>query len=1854
MRKLEGWYTVAGLKIQRIFTKEGTSPYEMFEYDTRDSIIKNPDGRIIFEIKDVEVPKQWSQLATDILAQKYIRKAGVPQRDANGFVKKDKEGQPILGSETSIKQVVHRLAGCWRHWGEHHGYFASEQDAQVFYDEIAYMLLNQSVAPNSPQWFNTGLSWAYDIKGNAQGHFYVDHESGEVKQSVDAYTRPQPHACAEYHTQVYTAEGIKYIGEIVDENMVGLPVFDGEKYVKILATKDNGIKENYRIQFKNGNYIDLTEDHLVLSSKTRRKEGGKYDWNEVKKLRVGDRMQQPLLLEVSEKNVFTEDLAKARLAGWITGDGSVGIYQKVMRLEIITVNNEEHDAVLADIKEVFGENVSYWVTDFVTESDELSGKRIHLSGKKIHEFVKEYELHKRSNTVNVSKRILSSSAQERREYLKALFQADGCVRIRVDEKRNAGDICLSTISEELSFGVLQLLNSLGIYSRIALCKDSREDRKTQQQVIISYGSAREQFYEQVGFLDSNKNGKLKLLNKLVTKSKTLPLIREEQITSISSIGSRHVYDIETESHKFLGNGMVVHNCFIQSVRDDLVNPGGIFDLAVREARIFKYGSGTGSNFSNLRGKGEPLSGGGTSSGLMSFLKLFDAGAGAIKSGGTTRRAAKMVSLDMDHPEIEEFVMWKYKEEQKVADLVTGSQLNKRLLQAISDAAKKGTDWKTNNELKAAIAQAKKLNVSMNYILRVLQMAEQGIFDVDFKGFDTHYESEAYQTVSGQNANNSVRAPTAFFEALKNNEEWNLIRRTDGSVHKTTSAKELWERVCLAAWHSADPGLQYHSTINEWHTCPADGPIRGSNPCVTGDTLVLTKGGRWKRIDSLLGEETELLVNPGEILAATTAGSFKTGNKPVYLLTTKSGYEIKLTADHRVFTVNRGWVQACELTQDDHVMLPKNPVANIDESDDSIFYQMLGVYLGDGCGKPSKSRGIQLTMSKQTELPILQRFSEYVAENYDRATHKNSPATVLLTKTSGKFTITNTTLINRFSQLLDLSLTSHQKKLSEQVFGLSLGEQKYLLQGLFTADGTVANYGEKSQYVALDSTSLQLLKDVQVLLLGFGIKSKLYKNRRAGKDTALLPDGNGNLKEYPVREMHSLRITRSSRMRFEELINFMEESPKREQLRLLNSSVSTYEDKPTDPVDSLTYIGEKEVYDLTEPMTSSFVANGMVVHNCSEYMFLDDTACNLASLNMVKFLREDGKFDVAAFRHGCRLMTMVLEISVLMAQFPSEEIARLSYKFRTLGLGYANIGSALMRLGIAYDSDEARTYIGALTAIMHGQAYLTSSEMAAVLGPFPGYEKNKEHMLRVMRNHRRAAYNVPAAEYEGLSVTPMGIDSKLCPEYLLSTALKVWDENIEMGKLHGYRNAQVTVIAPTGTIGLVMDCDTTGIEPDFAIVKFKKLAGGGYFKIINQSVPAALKNLGYSEEEIDAIVKYAVGHGTLKGSPAISHSELKEKGFTDEIIERAEKQLASAFDITFVFNRFTLGDSAMEELGFSKEQYEDETFNTLAELGFSKEKIEKANEYVCGTMTVEGAPLLKDEHLPVFDCANKCGRKGKRFLHYMAHIKAMAAAQPFISGAISKTINMPNEATIQDISDAYLTSWQLCLKANALYRDGSKLSQPLNTVAEDLSAFEEEDVDEVSISPESVQTSIAARMAAPEWEGVNRAATIVGNPVAVSTYEYEDGTLGGVQLQMLGKDTEYQGLLNAYNELVSFSLQHGVPLQKMVDRFTFSDFAPGGPVMGDTAIKNTTSPVDYMFRVLGHEYLGRSDLVHVKEAVPARTNEGRKQLSQEERAIAEAKAKGYTGEKCPSCTSMRLKRNGTCALCEDCGSTTGCS
>lgn len=864
-------------------------------------------------------------------------------------------------------------------------------------------------------------------------------------------------------------------------------------------------------------------------------------------------------------------------------------------------------------------------------------------------------------------------------------------------------------------------------------------------------------------------------------------------------------------------------CFIQRVEDDLMS---IFDTVKNEARLFKYGSGTGSNFSRLRSKYEKLSGGGTSSGLLSFLEVFDRGAGATKSGGTTRRAAKMVVVDLDHPEIEDFIWWKSREEKKAKILI-----------------------------------------------------EYGGFPADFNG-------EAYRTVGGQNANMSVRVTDEFMQAVETDGEFSTTLRTNGAIHKTFKARDLMDQIAQAAWESADPGIQFDTTVNEWHTCPNTDRIYSSNPC-------------------------------------------------------------------------------------------------------------------------------------------------------------------------------------------------------------------------------------------------------------------------------------------------------------------------------------------------------------------------------SEYMFLDNSACNLSSLNLAKYLKDDGTFDVETFRHAVRIMTTAMEIVVDYASYPTAQIAKNSHDYRPLGIGYANLGTLLMLEGIPYDSDEGRAWAAAITAIEHAQSYLTSAEIAGSKGPFPGFEKNREPFLRVMRMHRDASYK---------------IDRTKAPDYLIDAAQKTHEDMVVLGEKNGYRNAQSTNIAPTGTIGLLMDCPTTGIEPDFALVKFKKLAGGGFFKIINEAVPTALKRRGYTDAQIDAIVTYAVGTGTLNGAPHINPDSLRQKGLKDEEIGAVEALMKTTFELKHSFNVMSLGEAAMERLGITKEEYEDLNFDFLKRVGFTEKQIDDATDVICGRMTIEGAPDLKEDHLAIFDCANRCGKYGTRYIHPMGHVKMMAAVQPFISGAISKTINLPNDATVDDVKEVYMESWKLGLKALALYRDGSKGSQPLSTSAKKAEETKSEEVKEIV----KVIYKAERRRLQTDRQAITHKFAIAGHEGYITVGLYEEGTPGEIFIRMAKTGSTINGLLDSWATMTSIALQYGVPLEVVVNKFSHQRFEPSGFTQNPN-IRIAKSIMDYIARWLSLRFLtpesqalvGLNNPQAVSNdqlaltAAPITKTDNPETDTKEEESSTDARFSPRPGEDqddapaCPDCGSMTV-RNGTCYKCLNCGSTTGCS
>ncbi|MCL2831848.1 MAG: adenosylcobalamin-dependent ribonucleoside-diphosphate reductase [Treponema sp.] len=1538
------------MKIDRLFTGPKTGPYKDIVWEKRKSEIRNPDGRTIFSEETVIVPSSWSQIAADIIAQKYFRKAGVPSEKIYEWKKwacadgssdpsapadlRDPQDLtdpgnvlPADGAEHDARQVFHRLAYTWMEWGKKNNYFDSPEDEKAFYDETCYMLARQMAAPNSPQWFNTGLYSVYGIDGPAQGHFYFDPAQGKVVKSDSAYKRPQPHACLPAHSLISTPKGLISISELVKKNASGTEVFDKDGITKIIAVKENGIKPVIRVVLKNGNSLEATPDHLVLAFDGEEEFSKEPKWIEAGKLHNGMKLMQITGTAVNPALNCTElEVSEAILAGWLSGDGFAGQYNGTntsWTIEFMTAGDDEYNYLMPHIQNVF-RDIHYHVSSVETKNETLNLRRIRLYGKKLQPFIEKYEADKRGLDIKIPDIILQGGKEIAAAYLRSLFQADATVRSHKGNN-DSYDVVLGSISIDLIHNAQQLLANLGIYSRISLCADSREDRHVYYQLIIAYKSERKKFQGMIGFISEEKQ--IKLSDSLQTdiRGKIIPAVRYEQVVRLEYLGEMPVYDIQTQSGNFLAGNIVVHNCFILSLKDDLVNEGGIMDLVTREARLFKYGSGTGSNFSAIRGLNEKLSGGGVSSGLLSFLKIGDRSASAIKSGGTTRRAAKMLTLDADHPDVEKYIAWKQEEEHKVASMVTGSRTIKKHIEGIKKAlaAFRGPEAdkfnaNKNYDLASALRSALTDNIPSSYIYQILRRLEQGDTKINPAVFSTAWDDEAYNTVSGQSSNNSLRLTDEFMKAVLEDKEWNLTTRITGETVKTLKAREIWDKTAQSAWACADPGLQFHTTINDWHTCPAGGEIRASNPC-------------------------------------------------------------------------------------------------------------------------------------------------------------------------------------------------------------------------------------------------------------------------------------------------------------------------------------------------------------------------------SEYMFLDDTACNLASINLSLFYSsETKKFDVQAYLHAIRIWTTILEISVVMAQFPSSKIAELSYEYRTLGLGYANLGSLLMIMGLPYDSPEGRAIAASLTAMLTGEAYTQSARMAAGLGTFARFDENREAMLRVIRNHRRACFNSPVKEYEKLHTIPQGIDQEKCPAYLLDAAKQTWDTALRLGEEHGYRNAQVTAIAPTGTIGLLMDCDTTGVEPDFALVKFKKLAGGGYFKIINQSVPPALKALGYKDSEIERIVCYATGHKTFATSPVINSESLASKGFSPENINAAEAAVASAMNLESVFNPWILGKEFFEKkLKIPEATYSTPGFSLLRALDFSAEEIEKAETYTCGTMGLEGAPVLKKEHHAVFDTATPSGKNGKRSIPWTAHVDMMAAVQPFVTGAISKTINMPNSANYEDVKGAYIMAWKKALKAVALYRDGSKLSQPLSSFAPgtdplaDTILGVEHDLNygyTPGVSPDRRKSRVRGeRKSLPNRRiGYTQKVKIGGHSIFTRTGEYEDGKLGEIFVDMQKEGSAFRTLLNSFAIAVSLGLQYGVPLEKYVEQFTFIRFEPNGMVQGHEYVKMATSVIDYIFRDLAISYLKRSDLAQVKPedllATGTKSNGTSSTHTPSEPVmenfmqkyglanaqILEARIKGYEGEACPNCGSFTLIRNGTCMKCDTCGGTTGCS
>ncbi|MBK8910526.1 MAG: adenosylcobalamin-dependent ribonucleoside-diphosphate reductase [Chlorobi bacterium] len=1934
------------MKIIRRFTQAGQNVYDLFEYTLRSSVLRNPDGSVVFEMHDIEVPKGWSQVATDIMAQKYFRKAGVPQLDAEGNPQTDESGNPVAGGERSAKQVVHRLAGCWTQWGKDHGYFDTEEDAQAFYDENAYILLAQMAAPNSPQWFNTGLNYAYGITGPSQGHYYVDPVTGKLTKSKDAYTHPQPHACARGNTRLFTSAGVLTIREIVENHRTDITVFDGNRLVPIYAVKNNGVRPVWRATLRNGNFIEFTDDHQIWSADRPTKEGGAFDWKPLREI-LGWQVQQAAMPIAEQKEEENEVLAV------VAGEQSLN--STAIELRHILRNAE----------------IEFSDDAFSNNNDD---------------FVQEYELDTTSYTAKIPEKIFQGTLEEKRLFLRSLFQASGSVQIH--EGKNSGDVVLSTISEELAHGVQILLLSVGIYSNASVGFDAQEGRKPVYQISISYFSERMKYEQLIGFISSDKQQKLRTLNATIFGEQKNSL-SEELVTSIEYLGEEEVFDIQTESARFAANGVVVHNCFIQSVSDDLVNEGGIFDLITREARIFKYGSGTGSNFSAIRAEGEPLSGGGVSSGLMSFLKVADRAAGAVKSGGTTRRAAKMVILNADHPDIETFIDWKMQEEQKVADLVAGSKVNSLFLNEIMQvAARDGSDFtEPGTELHDLVQRALNRGIPMSQIMRALALVGQGHTNADVRTYNTHYEGEAYITVSGQNSNNSVRVTNSFMDAVEQDGTWDLVRRTDGKTVRSIGARQLWQKINYAAWSCADPGLQFHTTVNEWHTSPKDGEINGSNPCSeymflddTACNLASINLAKFYdaearvfdvegykhacRILTIVLEVSVLMAQFPSKTIAQKSYDFRTlglgyANIGTVLMTAGIPYDSE---------EGRAWAGALSaiMTGEAYAASAEmagqlGPFPNYKRNEKDMLRVIRNHRRAAYNAPEYEYEGLTIKPMGINHSLCPTNLSDAAKETWDRALalgeqhgYRNAQVSVIaptgclvggsLVTTSRGIVPLETLGDTNGQQWQDISFTVLTDEGEKEA-------TKFYINGIAPTRTirTSSGYeitGTLQHRVKVVDTATGAWKWKRFSEITSGDILPLSMNTTVGKPQPvrlpLLSDLHWNCS-------HTMTVPETMTPELAELVGYFmgdgslhskglrfcvtkEDTDVAHRLIELVSTLFNLECY-VDPRQGYLEVGVNSVqlthwwqasgFNKLQP-TANHSGKGWTPRIPNAVLYTNDPVCYGAFLRGL--FEADGTVTNGvphwssvrkSFSTQVKSLLLALGIPTTTKLDQSQWGSSTLYVVRLLNQSY----NSVFQEQIGFIGARKRNAVRVVETVQSARHDYIYAEQGVI-------------DLALAQPSERNAVMLAVKRHGAITRTSLERVYKQTGNTEVAKALDYYYDVVEANEDGGEQLTydisvpeNVTYVAngfiSHNTIALIMDCDTTGIEPDFAMVKFKKLAGGGYFKIVNSSVPAALRALGYSEAEIVEIERYIKGHGTLSGCPHINKQSLKEHGFSDEKIQAIENQLDSVFDVKFAFNKWTLGEEFLRGIGFAQAELDDPSLNILARLGFTSQQIEDANKFICGTMTIEGAPGLNAEHLPVFDCANKCGKYGQRYIQHMGHVKMMAAAQPFISGAISKTINMPNHATIDEVAHVYMESWKLMLKAIALYRDGSKLSQPLNSTA-DTDLVEEVTLRDLQVEPsqmigeentwdenvgaaqvherivEKVYHRADRRRLPKRRHGFVREATVGGHKVFIRTGEYEDGTLGEIFIDMYKEGASFKGLLNCFAVLASKALQYGMPLEKMVDTFTFTRFEPSGPVFGHEAIKSSTSIIDYVFRALGYEYLGREDFIHVKAIDETASTEAKagtngtkangngngnghgngpklspgqslyarqvraidtptvappvKPMGESQKKVQTAKAQGYTGEQCGNCGSMRVRQNGTCHVCEDCGTTSGCS
>ena len=1870
------------MEISRRYTTAGADPFAAFSFVKRTSRIANPDGTVVFEMKDLLAPEGWSQVAVDILAQKYFRKAGVPvnnRRVAEEGVpewlqrSEPVDGDPRNAQETDARQVFRRLAGCWTYWGWKGGYFSSEGDARAFYDEVCHMLAAQMAAPNSPQWFNTGLHWAYGIDGPAQGHYRVDPKTNEVVRSTSAYEHPAPHACLPYDELVNTDRGLIPIGEVVRAVQSGIKLSAFDRWGRptpIQAAVCNGKRFVIRLDLSDGSSLRLTGDHLVFVQNGQ----GELQEKRAGEVEVGkDHLvlsRVPLLPErLSVQGGLLEvDEDLAWISGLMVGDGFSGrptsATSDTWELKVNTA--AELRRVLA-IAERHG--LPHTVTDFHW------GHSIRGYGAAGRHFWLRLGLWNHTGAKIVPEWVLRSGANLMRSFLQGLFDSDGHV--------SAEKICVANTSRDVIDKAQVLLRSLGIFAFIAESSDERTDceRKDCFYLNIWDRHSRERFAEWVGFTHESKKETLALSLAGAAVHLKPPSVL---VTGRSKAGAELVYDIQTASGEFWCAGRLLHNCFIQSVQDDLVNDGGIMDLWVREARIFKYGSGTGSNFSSLRGEGEPLSGGGKSSGLMSFLKIGDRAAGAIKSGGTTRRAAKMVVLDLDHPDIEEFINWKVTEEAKVAALVTGSRLLNRHLNAILKAcvqwpnAAERLNRQRNHELRKAIAAARAALVPINYIERVLQLAEQGVTSLKIEEYNTDWNSKAYYTVSGQNSNNSVRIPNTFMEAVKKDGPWHLYWRTEKEMaraegraprpRKTLRARDLWGEITYAAWSCADPGVQFDTTVNEWHTCPADGRINASNPCseymhlddtacnLASLNLLRFYDGRTGRFDvdsfrhatrlwTLILEISVYMAQFPSVSVARKSYDFRTlglgyANMGSLLMVQGMPYD-----SHE----GRAWcaavsalMHAVSYATSAEMAAEVGPFPRY-QANREVMLRVIRNHRRAASDAPKEEYegltitpvGIDARFCPDYLLQAARRESDRMLELGEKHGYRNAQVTCIAPTgclVGDSLVVTDRGLVplntlgdvegEQWQEVAFRVLTDEGPKQASRFYVNGVAPTRtirtasgYEIQGTLqhrirvvdaqTGEWVWKRFAEVAEGDVVPLAMNSLLgepRPVKLPPLGelyWTCEFNTVVPRTVSPQLAELVGyfmGDGSLHGKGLRFCVSKedpdvaeRICELVRQLFH-LAAHVE--PKQGYLEVAVHSVR------------LALWWEACGF-VKRPPVEGHTGKGYVARIPNAILYTNDRRCYAAFLRGL--FEADGSVIVGSPSWTTAQIGFARQVkSLLLALgFPT------SSKLDRSGWGQSDLH--VLRLKNESYNEAFQAEIGFMGARKNAAVVAFSGHPQAARRDYVYLtEPVLERALACGVQHN--ALQLAVKRYGAVTRRSLKEVYQRTGDREIGQALGFYYDTVQANEDGGEQLTydlsvpeNVTYIAngfvSHNTIALVMDCDTTGIEPDFALVKFKKLAGGGYFKIINESIPPALARLGYSPRQIEDIVRYCRGAGTLHGCPHINFTTLRAKGFPDDVLQRIESMLPGVFELPFAFNRWTVGDEVLTgKLGFSKEQIDSPSFDLLSALGFRKEQIAEANNHVCGTMTVEGAPHLKPEHLPVFDCANKCGKLGQRFLSAEAHIRMMAAAQPFVSGAISKTINMPHNATIEDVKRAYMLSWQLMLKANALYRDGSKLSQPLNSVADapDLdaeiaeTAAQEPKAEAVRIAEKIVYRYIANRRRLPDRRaGYTQKARIGNHKMYLRTGEYEDGTLGEIFLDMHKEGAAFRSMTNCFAIAVSLGLQHGVPLEEYVDAFLFTRFEPNGIVQGNPHIKMTTSIIDYIFRELAITYLGRHDLAQVE-------------------------------------------------------------